>query len=84
MKHTIIREQPVQPPIEAVVLTLSPAELVTLYRAVGKTPRDGRIKQPNVGEARPALGISSNHLTKAYFALKSAMHDAGLLEADAY
>ena len=82
MKHTILRHLPVQPPIEAIVLTFSPAELVTLYRAVGKTPQDGRIKQPTGHEARPALEISDSHLDEAYFALKSAMLDAGLLDAE--
>lgn len=37
MKHTIIREQPVQPPVEKIVLEVTPAELVTLVAAVGKS-----------------------------------------------
>jgi hypothetical protein len=38
VKHTVIREQPVQPPVEKIILEVTPAELAEITYAIGMRP----------------------------------------------
>ena len=72
MKHTIIREQPVQPPIEKIILEVTPAELLTIARAVGRSSDVGeRLYREIIHDVQPA------DLVEMYFYLQTALVEAG-------
>jgi hypothetical protein len=72
VKHTVIREQPVQPPIEKIVLEVTPAELLGLYRAIGYCSSDD-YRTPRLYETAHGIAVAA----------QTAVHDSIRIAANA-
>jgi len=75
VKHTIIREQPVQPPVEKIVLELTPAELLSLGRIVGHDTHRNELK--DLWNETPH-GLTPVDAVAVFKPLKDALTEAGL------